>query len=131
MQLSNLIMLLKIPWHYSFITFAKFSEKLTFLTPWYARVRKYCETLWKKLGASFFFRQNAIGESVNEWAKVHATFKPYNVAENTLALFIYYVRKIFRKTNISYPVIRRCAYQEVRHVSFSENFTNVINTWTK
>ena len=32
--------------------------------------------------------------------------------------------KSFRKTNISYPLIRTrtCAYQEVRNVSFSENF---------
>ena len=26
----------------------------------------------------------------------------------------------FRKTNISYPLIRTCAYQEVRNVCFSE-----------
>ena len=33
--------------------------------------------------------------------------------------------KIFRKTNISYPLIRtrKCAYQEVRIISFSENFS--------
>ena len=32
-------------------------------------------------------------------------------------------RQIFRKTNISYPLIRsrRCAYQGVRNVCFSEN----------
>ena len=32
-------------------------------------------------------------------------------------------RQIFRKTNISYPLIRTrtCAYQEVRNVRFSEN----------
>ena len=34
-------------------------------------------------------------------------------------LFIYYVRKIFRKTNISYPLIRThtCAHQGVRNGS--------------
>ena len=39
------------------------------------------------------------------------------------------VRKIFRKTNISYPLIRTCmcAYQGVRNVSFSENFADVHN----
>ena len=32
------------------------------------------------------------------------------------------VHPIFRKTNISYPMIRtRCAYQEIRNVRFSEN----------
>ena len=30
-------------------------------------------------------------------------------------------RQIFRKTNISYPLIRTCAYQGVRNVRFSEN----------
>ena len=42
-----------------------------------------------------------------------------------------YVHKIFRKTYISYPLIqkRKCAYQGVRNVSFSENFANVLNEW--
>ena len=30
--------------------------------------------------------------------------------------------QIFRKTNISFPLIRTCAYQEVRNVRFSEKF---------
>ena len=39
------------------------------------------------------------------------------------------VRKIFRETNISYPLIRTRmhAYQEVRNVSFSETFAYVLN----
>ena len=43
--------------------------------------------------------------------------------------FIHYVRKIFRKTNISNPLIRThtCAYQGVTNVSFSENFACVLN----
>ena len=43
--------------------------------------------------------------------------------------FIYYVGKIFRKTNISYPLmrLRSCTYQGVGNVSFPENFANVIN----
>ena len=42
-----------------------------------------------------------------------------------------YVRKIFRKTNISYPLIctRTYAYQGVKNVSFSENFAYVLNGW--
>ena len=42
---------------------------------------------------------------------------------------IKFVRKIFRKTNISNPLIctRSCAYQGVRNVSFSENFAYVLN----
>ena len=42
---------------------------------------------------------------------------------------IYYVCKIFQKTNISYPLIRTrtCVYQGLRNVSFSENFAYVLN----
>ena len=49
--------------------------------------------------------------------------------KNPLRLSIKYVRNIFRKTNISNPLIRTrtCAYQEVRNVSFSENFAYVLN----
>ena len=45
---------------------------------------------------------------------------------------IYCVRKIFRNTNNSYPLIRTllCAYQGVRNVSLSENFVNAINEWS-
>ena len=41
-------------------------------------------------------------------------------------------RKIFRKTNISNPLIRirTCAYQGVRNVSFSENFAYLLNGWS-
>ena len=46
-------------------------------------------------------------------------------------LSIKYARNIFRKTNISNPLIRTrtCAYQGVRNVSFSENFAYVLNGW--
>ena len=39
---------------------------------------------------------------------------------------------IFRKTNISYPLIGTCtyAYQGVRNISFSETFAYVINKWS-
>ena len=51
----------------------------------------------------------------------------------TKGSFIYYVHKIFQKTNISYPLIRTrtSAYQGVRNVSFSENFANVLNEWSQ
>ena len=44
---------------------------------------------------------------------------------------IYYVHKMFRKTDISYPLIRTrtCAYQVLRQFSFSENFASVLNGW--
>ena len=40
--------------------------------------------------------------------------------------------QIFRKTDISYPLIHthRCAYKEVRNVSFSKKFANVLNEWS-
>ena len=43
------------------------------------------------------------------------------------------MRKIFRKTNISNPLIRAraCAYQGVRNVSFSESFAYVLNGWPR
>ena len=43
------------------------------------------------------------------------------------------VRKIFRKTNISYPLIRTCtcAYQGIINVSFPENFVYVLNGWAQ
>ena len=45
---------------------------------------------------------------------------------------IKYVPKIFRKTNISNPLIRTrtCAYQRFRNVSFSENSVYVLNEWS-
>ena len=41
--------------------------------------------------------------------------------------------QLFRKTNISYPVIRTrtCAYQGLSNVSFSRNFTYVLKEWFK
>ena len=44
--------------------------------------------------------------------------------------FIYLVRtQTFRKTKISYPLVRTraCAYQGVRNVTFSEHFAYVLN----
>ena len=58
-----------------------------------------------------------------------------NMTKSRLYLYIgssiKYVRKIFRKTNISNPMIRthKCAYQRVKNISFSENFAYVLNRW--
>ena len=42
---------------------------------------------------------------------------------------LYYVRKIFRKANVSFPLIRlrTCAHQGVRSYSFSKDFAYVLN----
>ena len=41
----------------------------------------------------------------------------------------YFFFFFFEKTNIFYPLIstRTCAYQEVRNISFSENFAYILN----
>ena len=52
------------------------------------------------------------------------------VGVSAMGSLIYYVPKIFRKTNLYYPLIRTstCAYyQGVRNVSFSETFEYVLN----
>ena len=53
------------------------------------------------------------------------------LSSKSLHLWDHYVSNIFRKTNISYPLMRTrsCAYLGVRNVSFSENVANVINEW--
>ena len=50
-------------------------------------------------------------------------------SEEHLGIIHLYVCRIFRKTDISYPLIhtRTCAYQWVRNVSFSENFAYLLN----
>ena len=60
----------------------------------------------------------------------NSTFK--RALEGGWMSFIQYMRKSFRKINISYPLIctLMCAYQGVRYVSFSKNFVNVINGWS-
>ena len=42
------------------------------------------------------------------------------------------IQNILNKTNISYPLIRKCtcAYQQVRNVIFSGNFAYVLNEWS-
>ena len=51
---------------------------------------------------------------------------------NTLGSSVSYVAKIFRKTNIFYPLVRTCAcvYQGIRNVSFSENIAYGLNRWS-
>ena len=56
------------------------------------------------------------GNSMDQWEFIY-----------TLGLSIKYVRKMFRKTNVSNPLIstRTCAYQGVRNVNFLDNFAYV------
>ena len=79
------------------------------------------------------------------WPKImgYHYHRPHILMQNQMGSFIYYVRKIFRKTNTSYPLnmhtyacvsvvicTRTSEYQWVKYVSFSENFSNVINEWS-
>ena len=54
------------------------------------------------------------------------------IIKYSLGKLIYYVRKIFRKTNIPYPPARTstCAYQKVRNVTFFETEAYVVNGWS-
>ena len=53
----------------------------------------------------------------------------WQISDFPVQSFIQYVSKIFRESNISYPMIgtRTCAYQGVRNISFPENFAYVLN----
>ena len=54
------------------------------------------------------------------------------LADITYGAILLYVRKFFRKTNTSYPLVctRMFAYEGVRNVSFSENFAYILNEWS-
>ena len=55
------IMELRMLWDHPFSTFPKFSEKLTFLTPWYAHVRVYQGLRNASFSESF-------GNVLNKWS---------------------------------------------------------------
>ena len=67
----------------------------------------------------------------NNMIKICIFYMLKHVQDDLKGSSIKYVRKIFRKTNISNPLIhtRTCAYQRVRNVSFSENFAYILNGW--
>ena len=71
---------------------------------------------------------NVISWVFQKCPKVESFFRKIITLLNlTQGLFIQSVRKILRKTIISYPLIQtiKCAYQGVRNVSFLENFAQV------
>ena len=71
------------------------------------------------------------GIEVEHWLKMGSWNWNFTISLNRQGPSIKYVRKIFRKSNISNPLIRtrKCAYQGVRNVSFSEHFAYVLNGW--
>ena len=63
---------------------------------------------------------------------VGLALKGWTHFNSVLHFILNILRKIFRKTNIYYPLIRtrRCVYQGVINVSFSEIFAFVLNKWS-
>ena len=73
---------------------------------------------------------NSNNNSNNKLSVLRTTVRIILSGENSKGPSIKYVRKIFRKSNISNPLIRTCTYQGVINVSFSENFAYVLNGWS-
>ena len=75
---------------------------------------------------AYFFAEISTYSLLNCFRKINSIMDVWQGPKGSL---IYCVCKIFRKTNISYPLTRTrtCAYQVVKNVSFSENFVNIIN----
>ena len=59
-------------------------------------------------------------------------FPSISLRRKCVCTWLRLVRKIFKKTNISYHLIRTltCAYQRVGNVSFSEYFAYALNEWS-
>ena len=74
-----------------------------------------------KLLVKYFARSNRLRQPIWFYSK--------RKTKSTQGSFIQELRKIFRKTNISYPLIRTltCAYQRTRNISFPEHFAQVLN----
>ena len=65
------------------------------------------------------------------WNSRKGKFIYYVSFYSSYGSLVYYVLKIFQKTNISYPLIRTrtFAFLRVGNVSFLENFARVVNEW--
>ena len=74
-----------------------------------------------------WIRASKIGFS---WPKIYQERIPAGVHSFSAYAILFYF--FFEKTNIFYPLIstRTCAYQEVRNISFSENFAYILNEWS-
>ena len=84
----------------------------------------------KKENIPYFFFSYNINDFIHRFLKNAVCTRPFNI-NYSKGPSIKYVRKIFRKTNISNLMIctRTCAYQGVRNISFSENLAYVLNGW--
>ena len=81
----------------------------------------------------------SVSQNFSRPVRIYKPLPPVNPSKHvcsfnfnkSMASSIKYVRKIFRKSNISNPRIRTrmCAYLGVRNVDFSEIFAYVLNGW--
>ena len=89
--------------------------------------RKYCAFN----GAPFSLSCALKADDLLKWYTQNHSHEPVLLG-NTKRSFILYVGKIYRETNISYPLTskRTCAYHGVRNIIFLENLANVLNEWS-
>ena len=81
---------------------------------------------WKFSNYNIYLQMKFLKQAGDHPLSMYAKF-----SEKLLFLTPWYAHEIFRKTNISNPLIhtRTCTYQGVENVSFSENFACVLNGW--
>ena len=86
----------------------------------------FCSS-WKHQKTRSFFKGSKIETLAGNGLKLIWHVFAWNFIY--LRWFIYYLRKIFQKSNISCPLtdIRTCTHQGVRNLIFSENFANALN----
>ena len=65
----------------------------------------------------------------DEYKLIHSGLQNFRNKIYHIGSFIYYVGKVFRKTNIFLPLVwtPKCAHLGIRNVSFSDNFACVLN----
>ena len=98
---------------------AKFSEKRTFVTPWYPHVRKTKDWISKRV-----FQENEASQIFRKGTFLTSRYAHVYKAKGRISKRVFQenkARQIFQKTNISYLLIRSfalltCAYQGIRFV---------------
>ena len=102
---------------------AKFSEKRTFVTPWYPHVRKTKDWISKRV-----FQENEASQIFRKGTFLTSRYAHVYKAKGRISKRVFQenkARQIFQKTNISYLLIRSfalltCAYQGIRYLFFGK-----------
>ena len=125
-----------LPISYSFFIFSSLFSvikvfDLTLLEKAVSRYRRFFFLLKAAENSEKYFCWSPSGPALNKYSIAIFTGILQKMEHCCNGLSIKNVRKIFRKINISNPLIRTrtCAYQGVRNVSFSGNFAYVLNGW--